>query len=168
MLCKAKNIFVILVSFFIFFFSITVSKNAFAIDSRVKAVIVMSGYGTAGGALLGLSSYVLFRTSPRAIAQGASLGLYAGILFGGYIIGSHEMSKNQKYDPQPSRRRDNYENDGTNPDLMDSNMNDFGSNDLKNFNILNIDEGQVFQEKFQMFPKADLVSFQVPLLTILF
>jgi len=52
----------------------------------------MAGYGVVGGALLGTAS-MAFEAGPRAIARGASLGLYAGLLFGGYVILSYEMKK---------------------------------------------------------------------------
>ncbi len=60
---------------------------------KVKAFLVVSGYGAAGGALLGLAS-MAFGGSGRAIAQGASLGLYAGMIFGAYILMTHN-----EYDP---------------------------------------------------------------------
>lgn len=72
--------------------------TAGGIPPRAKAFLLVSGYGAAGGALLGLAS-MAFGTSPRAIAQGASLGLYAGILFGTYVIVSHhQRSTNNGYD----------------------------------------------------------------------
>ncbi len=52
----------------------------------------MAGYGVVGGALLGTAS-MAFGSGGRSIAKGASLGLYAGILFGGYIILNYEMKK---------------------------------------------------------------------------
>lgn len=55
---------------------------------KAKAFLMVSAYGAAGGALLGLAS-MAFGTSSRAVSQGASLGLYAGILFGTYVIVSH-------------------------------------------------------------------------------
>ncbi len=68
------------------------------IPPKARAFMLVSGYGAAGGALLGLAS-MAFGTSPRAIAQGASLGLYAGILFGSYVlISHHQRQTNQGYD----------------------------------------------------------------------
>lgn len=63
-------------------------NKAQALDSKTKAFIVMCTYGTVGGALLGFAT-MAFGTNSRAIAQGASLGLYAGIAFGSYVIFSH-------------------------------------------------------------------------------
>lgn len=60
-----------------------------AMSAKSKAFMVMCAYGTVGGALLGFAS-MAYGTNTRAIAQGASLGLYTGIIFGGYIIMSHQ------------------------------------------------------------------------------
>ena len=63
-------------------------KKSHALDAKSKAFLIMCTYGTVGGALLGFAS-MAFGTNSRAIAQGASLGLYAGIAFGSYVIFSH-------------------------------------------------------------------------------
>jgi hypothetical protein len=63
-------------------------EDANALDPRVKAVGIMAVYGTAGGLLLGVASYA-FDSPGRSWAMGASIGLYAGILFGAYVVGSH-------------------------------------------------------------------------------
>ncbi len=65
-------------------------NKAYALDPKVKVMASTSLYGATGGALLGFAS-MAFGTSARSIAKGASLGLYAGILFGGYIIASHHL-----------------------------------------------------------------------------
>ncbi len=62
------------------------------IDPRVKAVAVMALYGTVGGFLLGTAS-LAFHKDGRSISRGASLGLYAGLLFGGYVVGSHYLAR---------------------------------------------------------------------------
>ena len=59
-----------------------------SLPPKAKAFLMVSAYGAASGAILGLAS-MAFGTSSRAVAQGASLGLYAGIIFGTYIIVSH-------------------------------------------------------------------------------
>jgi len=64
------------------------------IPPRAKAFLLVSGYGAAGGAMLGLAS-MAFGTSSRAVAQGASLGLYAGLLFGTYVLVSHAQRQNR-------------------------------------------------------------------------
>lgn len=72
------------------------TQKAKAMDPKGKAFMIICTYGTVGGALLGFAS-MAFGTSSRAIAQGASLGLYAGIGFGAYVISSHRKS----LEPQP-------------------------------------------------------------------
>lgn len=59
-----------------------------SVPPKAKAVLIMSGYGAAGGALLGLAS-MAFDGKARNIPRGASLGLYAGLLFSAYVIYSH-------------------------------------------------------------------------------
>lgn len=66
---------------------------------KVKAVGAMALYGTVGGALLGTAS-LAFGTKARSIAKGASLGLYAGLLFGAYVVAGHSL-KNFNYDDYP-------------------------------------------------------------------
>lgn len=61
-------------------------------DPRVKMMLTMSGYGVVGGALLGTAT-LAFDGKARNIAKGASFGLYAGILLGGYILVTYEMKK---------------------------------------------------------------------------
>ena len=63
----------------------------------------MALYGTVGGALLGTAS-LAFGTSGRSIAKGASLGLYAGLLFGGYVVVSHAMNKKKAEAPAPPQQ----------------------------------------------------------------
>lgn len=74
--------------------TLTFPKQARAeMDPKLKAFLITSGYGVGGGALLGLASVAL-GAKARAIAQGASLGLYAGMIFGAYIILSHQYRMN--------------------------------------------------------------------------
>ncbi len=65
------------------------------VDPKTKALLSMAAYGTVGGALLGLASQLAFDTGGRSVPQGASLGLYAGLLFGGYIVGSYAIKKSK-------------------------------------------------------------------------
>lgn len=68
------------------------------VDPRLMVVGSLALYGTIGGALLGAAS-LAYNTKPRAIAMGASIGLYVGLLFGGYIVLSHhylQSSQNVK------------------------------------------------------------------------
>ncbi len=66
------------------------AQSVSSLDPKTKAFLIICGYGTVGGALLGLAS-MAFGQESRAIAQGASLGLYAGILFGAYVIYTHNQ-----------------------------------------------------------------------------
>jgi len=72
-------------------------NQARAMEPKLKAFLIVSGYGAGGGALLGLAS-MAFGAKARAIAQGASLGLYAGMLFGGYAILSYKYRLNAPRD----------------------------------------------------------------------
>lgn len=63
-----------------------------ALDPKLRMVGTMASYGVVGGALLGTAS-LAFGTGGRSIAKGASLGLYAGIIFGSYIILNYELKK---------------------------------------------------------------------------
>lgn len=91
----------LLISLAIIFTFITPVQKAHALNPKTKAFLVMCAYGTVGGSLLGFAS-MAFGTNSRAIAQGASLGLYAGIIFGGYVISSHR---------DPNAPVDEYSND---------------------------------------------------------
>lgn len=83
-----KKIFVL---FFISLFMITPQAKA-EMDPRVKALGTMALYGTVGGTLLGTAA-LAFDAKGRSVAIGASLGLYTGLLFGGYVVGMHHLSK---------------------------------------------------------------------------
>lgn len=85
-----KKLILILLTTTLFFGTIRDTRANF--DPRIRALGVMALYGTVGGALLGTAS-LAFGTSGRSIAKGASLGLYAGLLFGGYVVVSHAMNK---------------------------------------------------------------------------
>jgi opacity protein-like surface antigen len=93
------------------------SVSQAALDPKLKMVAAMAGYGVVGGAMLGTAS-MAFGAGGRSIAKGASIGLYAGLLFGGYIILNYEMKKRGygqevkgDYYPESSSP---YENDQTN------------------------------------------------------
>lgn len=88
----------LLVSLIILSALITPVKQAHALDAKGKAFLVICTYGTVGGALLGFAT-MAFGTNSRAIAQGASLGLYAGIAFGSYVIASHGQQGMEDEDP---------------------------------------------------------------------
>lgn len=77
----------------------TFCQTSQAIDPRAKALGAMALYGTVGGTLLGTAS-LAFGSSGRSVAKGASLGLYAGILFGSYIVISHAYRKHRSEHPE--------------------------------------------------------------------
>lgn len=87
---------------FLTFLSISLSfagmNKAHAVDPKGKAFAIICAYGTVGGALLGFAS-MAFGANSRAIAQGASLGLYAGIGFGAYVISSYADPNSPMNDP---------------------------------------------------------------------
>lgn len=76
-----------------------------AMDAKAGAVLLMAGYGTIGGALLGTAS-LAFGAEGRTVAKGASIGLYCGLLFGGYIVLSHQMRQNRMNNPEPEPESD--------------------------------------------------------------
>ena len=74
-------------------FTLLFSSLSYAgLDPKLRMVATMAGYGTVGGALLGTAA-LAFGAGGRSIAKGASIGLYAGIVFGSYIILNYEMKK---------------------------------------------------------------------------
>lgn len=72
-----------------------------ALPPKVKVLLVTSTYGTVAGALLGTAS-LAFKAKGRAVAQGASLGLYAGIIFGTYVVVSHGQKNSPTYQQAPA------------------------------------------------------------------
>ena len=70
-----------------------------SLNPKAKAFLLMTAYGTVGGALLGTAS-LAFETPGRAPFVGASLGLYAGIAFGSYVLVSHYVEKDRTLNPQ--------------------------------------------------------------------
>jgi hypothetical protein len=97
-----------LLSLFLVVFTVTFLAPQTAraeIPVKAKAFLTIVGYGTAGGAILGAAS-MAFGTSTRAVAQGASLGLYAGILFGTYVLVSHAQGRPGYYSDDSSPYRE--------------------------------------------------------------
>ena len=88
----------------IVFYGLTPQRARAEIPAKGKAVLTLAGYGAGGGALLGLAS-MAFGTTSRSVAQGASLGLYAGLLFGAYILVTHDQ-KPGSYDDSSSPYKD--------------------------------------------------------------
>ena len=106
----------IILSLILIQFNLTLKVHAQdggGIPPKAKAFLTVAGYGAGGGALLGLAS-MAFGTSPRAIAQGASLGLYAGLIFGTYVIVSHHQEAAGYTDPNSPYQEEGeefYDND---------------------------------------------------------
>ena len=95
----------IITSIFTLFLIFSSVENLHAeVDPKIKALGTLAAYGTIGGALLGTAS-LAFDAGGRSVAKGASLGLYAGLLFGGYIVLTHQMRKNRTYE---NKSEDNY------------------------------------------------------------
>ena len=88
-----KKIFIILLAV-VLIRSVSPTTARAEIPAKAKAFLVVSAYGTVGGALLGFAT-MAYGTNSRAIAQGASLGLYAGLIFGAYVLASHKSADDQ-------------------------------------------------------------------------
>lgn len=79
--------------------TLVITQSAQAeMDPKIKAMSTMAIYGTVGGALLGTAA-LAFDADGRSVAVGASLGLYMGLIFGGYVIGTHYIKKNRMNQP---------------------------------------------------------------------
>lgn len=110
--------------------------------AKAKAFLTIVGYGTAGGAILGAAT-MAFGNSTRAIAQGASLGLYAGILFGSYVLISHHQKRYGQYDSDSTPYQDSRDVYGD-----DYQSDEGGSDDTKGSSSGFFDRFQVMQEQF--------------------
>ena len=135
-------------SFWLFFALITISftlKPSVAraeFPAKGKAFLTIAGYGAGGGALLGAAS-MAFGTSARAIPRGASLGLYAGILFGTYVLVSHHNNRFGSYDDNSSPYKES--NDVYGEDYQSD---EGGSSDENSSESGFFDRFKVLQEKF--------------------
>ena len=76
-----------------------IESKAFELDPRVKTFLVMNAYGAVGGFLLG-SATLAFDAPGRAPFIGASLGLYAGLVFGSYVVVTHHIEEDRRLNPQ--------------------------------------------------------------------
>ena len=89
--------------FVVFIISISLlgstNSDAFEMDPRVKTFLVMNAYGAVGGFLLG-SATLAFDAPGRAPFIGASLGLYAGLIFGSYVVVTHHIEEDRRLNPQ--------------------------------------------------------------------
>jgi len=71
------------------------------VPAKARAFLTILGYGTAGGAILGAAT-MAFGTTSQAVFQGASLGLYAGIVFGSFVLISHHNKRTGNYEDNTS------------------------------------------------------------------
>ena len=128
----------------LFTFSVLKPNEARAeLPVKAKAFLTIVGYGTAGGAILGAAS-TAFGTSSRAIAQGASLGLYAGIIFGTYVLVSHHNKRYGSYDDNSSPYQES--NDIYSDEYQDGEEGGSSDEDGKRGGFF--DRFEVMQEKF--------------------
>ncbi|TNE98911.1 MAG: hypothetical protein EP326_09030 [Deltaproteobacteria bacterium] len=107
----------------VFLGTLTFSKPAHAVDPKVKAILTMAAYGTVGGGLLGTAS-LAFGTGGRSPFIGMSLGLYAGLIFGSYVVVSHKLRQYKEQNPEPQK---NYYPDSNSPYEQESSGGGFGS-----------------------------------------
>lgn len=115
---------------------------AYAVNPKARVMFSTGAYGLIGGALLGAST-LAFGTSGRAVAQGASIGLWVGMLFGGYVILSHSMAKRKGQstdvpyggeDPYADPYADPYGSGSMNPDGAQAPEVDGAGNPLERWN----------------------------------
>ena len=99
-----KKFITAILTFVIFSTLLPIRQAKAEIPVKARAFMMVTAYGAAGGALLGAAS-LAFGTNGRAVAQGASLGLYAGILFGTYVLVSHHHRRQGTYDDNSSPYR---------------------------------------------------------------
>lgn len=140
-----------------------------AANPRLLALGSMALYGTVGGALLGTAS-LAFGAKSRAVAVGASLGLYTGLLFGSYVVVSHAYKDHRDKNPVPQENyypesEGVYENEGApageaGPPGAFMNRENFG--DLDRLAISNVVEQEGLKFNGKNF------AFYLPLLTYQF
>ncbi|MBT3983126.1 MAG: hypothetical protein HOE90_17365 [Bacteriovoracaceae bacterium] len=95
----------------IIFIQVISVPKAHAIPQKATALLTMCAYGTVGGALLGVAS-LAFGAKPIAVAQGASIGLWAGLAFGSFVILSHHYDFSKADDPKEDPYYDGPEYEG--------------------------------------------------------
>lgn len=75
-----------------FSFVLITPTHAVTLERSFKTFGTSALWGTLGGALLGAAS-MAFGMDATTVAKGASLGLYAGILYGGYLLVDYGMGE---------------------------------------------------------------------------
>lgn len=91
-----------LVLFLVFFSGFFYGSRPVQAASAARIYVMTSTYGTLTGALAGLASLAFYSspgTHTRNVAMGASLGLYAGLLMGTYIVYVVPDKKKEKANP---------------------------------------------------------------------
>lgn len=139
-----KNLIIILFFVFTIFLSSPSHAAAPKFNPKTKAFLLMTAYGTVGGFLLGTAS-LAFDTPGRAPFLGASLGLYAGLAFGGYVLVSHYVEKDRKLNPHKYIDEGGPGDYGELPNQM---LNQYqyeqDRNDIRTINQINHGKGQSF------------------------
>lgn len=130
-----KRIFSITILVLLTFTFVKPQEAKAQMPAKARAFLTIVGYGTAGGALLGTAS-MAFGQSTRAIAQGASIGLYTGILFGAYVLVSHHNKRYGSYDDNSSPYKDSSDVYGDGYDAEEGGSSEEGGED-KNGNFFN-------------------------------
>lgn len=84
--------------------------QATAVGNPAKIFLVTTSYGVMAGSLIGLASLAFFEdpgNHMKNVAMGSSLGLYAGILLGAYMV--YVVPEQNK--PHPRKELDSLELD---------------------------------------------------------
>ncbi|MBI2606347.1 MAG: hypothetical protein HYW49_09735 [Deltaproteobacteria bacterium] len=79
-------------------------KPAYAMDKKVLVMFRTAGYGAGAGLLVGAATWTMGIGTSRNLMVGASLGLYAGILFGVYILATQEEPVGRPESPWRPKR----------------------------------------------------------------
>ncbi len=149
---------------FLLCFSVSIlsAPQSQAIDRKVLLVFKTAGYGAAAGLLVGAATWTLGLGSGRNMFTGASLGLYAGIGLGVYILMTQE-ERDRRYDrenpwkPRTPVGPEDWKNESDDP-------NDLGTQIDLRMNGLQIEN--YFLTKTNTLGAPQEVSFWMPLASI--
>jgi len=151
-------------------FFISASHSAYAVDPKLKVLGSMAVYGTAGGALLGTAT-LAFDGEGRNVAKGASLGLYAGLLFGGFVVVSHMVKRKRAEAPPPEDYYPDAEKASPYEKLEESDGYYPEEEEEQSFNLLHeVDSSSLtaFNQMEAKNARRELTSFYVPLVNFTF
>ncbi len=73
-------------------------------DKKVLVMFRTAGYGAGAGLLVGAATWTMGIGTSRNLMMGASFGLYAGILFGVYILATQEEPAGKPESPWRPKR----------------------------------------------------------------